>query len=96
MRVISLRKLRDFWTVYPEAEASLRAFYNVVKRTDFESFAHLRRTFPSADLVGKVIVFNIGGTKFRLIAAIHFDKRRFYIRHVLTHQDYDRVHWQDG
>jgi len=94
--VISFKKLRTFWVKHPEAEAPLRAFYQIIRRTNFESFAHLRQTFPSADLVGKVTVLNIGGNKFRLIAAIHYDKSRIYIRHVLTHHDYDRIYWRDG
>ncbi len=96
MHLISPKKLRDFWDVHPEAESPLRSFQNLVKRAEFKSFADLRRTFPSADLVGKVTVFNIAGQKFRLIAVIHYNTQKIYVRHVLTHHDYDRVHWQDG
>ena len=42
-----------------------------MKRGEFRSFAHLRETFPSADIVGKLTVFNVGGNKVRLIAALH-------------------------
>ena len=40
-------------------------------------------------------VFNIGGNKFRLIVVIHFNRDRLYIRHVLTHAEYDRGHWRE-
>ena len=43
-----------------------------MKRGRFRSFVHLRETIPSADLVGKLTVFNIGGNKARLIAAVHY------------------------
>jgi mRNA interferase HigB len=39
-------------------------------------------------------VFNIGGNKYRLIAAIHFNRQKVYIRHVLTHPEYDRGRWK--
>jgi mRNA-degrading endonuclease HigB of HigAB toxin-antitoxin module len=39
--------------------------------------------------VGRFFVFDIGGNKFRLIAAIHFNRQILYIRHVLTHREYD-------
>ena len=52
--------------------------------------AKLRKTFPSADQVGKFTVFNIGGNKAGLIAAVHYNTQRVYIRHVLTHAEYDR------
>lgn len=65
-----------------------------MKRGDFRSLVHLRETFPSADLVGKLIVFNLGGNKARLIAAIHFNRRKVYIRAVLTHTQYDTGAWK--
>lgn len=42
------------------------------------------------DKVGDLFVFNIGGNKFRLVAAIHFDRQMLFVRHVLTHAQYDR------
>ncbi|MBX7256508.1 MAG: type II toxin-antitoxin system HigB family toxin [Candidatus Hydrogenedentes bacterium] len=50
--------------------------------------------FPSADIVDHWIVFNIGGNKYRLIASIHFNRYRVYVRHVLTHKEYDRGAWK--
>ncbi len=38
--------------------------------------------------------FNIGGNKFRLIAAIHYNRKKLYIRHILTHAEYDRTMWR--
>ena len=39
-------------------------------------------------------MFNIGGNKYRLIAAIHYNRQKVYIRSVLTHTDYDRNTWK--
>ncbi len=39
--------------------------------------------------------FNIGGNKYRPIAAIHFDRGRLFIRHVLTHAEYDEGKWKE-
>jgi len=36
-------------------------------------------------------VFNIGGNKIRLIAAIHYNTQCLYIRYVLTHKEYARI-----
>ena len=67
----------------------------MVKRHHFTSFANLRAHFPSADQVGKLTVFNIGGNKVRLIAAIHYNRRKLYIRAVLTHAEYDQGKWKE-
>ncbi len=66
-----------------------------MKPATFRSFAHLRETFPSADIVGKLTVFNIGGNKYRLIAALHFNRQKVYIRAVLTHSQYDTGTWKE-
>ena len=61
----------------------------------FSNFAELRAVFPSADRVGKLTVFNIGGNKVRLIAAIHYNRKKIYIRAVLTHAEYDEGRWRE-
>ena len=50
---------------------------------------------PSADQVGKLTIFNIGGNKVRLIAAIHYNRKKVYICAVLTHQEYDQNKWKE-
>ncbi len=39
-------------------------------------------------------VFNIGGNKVRLIAAVHYNRNKIHIRHVLTHREYDEGKWK--
>ena len=90
MHVISRKKLVEFWTKHPAAESPLRVWFRRVRRAQWTTFAELRATFPTADQVRRMIVINIGGNRFRLIAASHFNRGKVYIRHVLTHADYDR------
>ena len=65
-----------------------------MEQSDFGNFNELRATFPSADKVGDLIVFNIGGNKYRLIASIHFNRGKVYARHVLTHGEYEKGAWE--
>ena len=46
------------------------------------------------DRVGDRYIFNIGGNKTRLIAAIHFNRQKVYIRHLLTHAEYGKEKWK--
>ena len=94
MHIISRKRLLEFAKKYPDCSTALESWYRIVKRTDFNSFMELRQTFPSADNVGNLTVFNIGGNKARLIAAIHYNTRKIYIRHILTHKEYDRGSWR--
>lgn len=95
MHVISRKRLREFWAVHPDAEAPLRAWHKLARQGDWQRFADVLTLFPHADQVNKLTVFNIGGNKYRLIAAIHFNRGKVYIRHVLTHAEYERGHWKE-
>ncbi|HLA85124.1 MAG TPA: type II toxin-antitoxin system HigB family toxin [Thermoguttaceae bacterium] len=99
MYVISKKKLREFWERHPDAEEPLRAWHRIVEKTTWQNFADVRAAFPSADFVGhrtegNRIVFNVGGNKFRLIVIAYFEHGRVYVRHVLTHAEYDRGNWK--
>ena len=94
MHVISRKTLQDFWEQYPDSESPLSRWFKIVEQTTFTSFDELRLTFPSADKVGDLVVFNIGGNKYRLIASIHFNRGKVYVRHVLTHREYDKGAWK--
>jgi len=90
----SRTKACRFWAQHPDSESALVRWFKILQRYDFASFETLRTTFPTAAKVGDFIVFNIGGNKYRLITAIHFNRRKVYIRSVLTHQEYDRGAWK--
>lgn len=95
MRIISRKRLNEFAAVHLDAKTALMRWYALARNRDFSNFASLRETFPSADQVGKFTVFNIGGNKVRLIAAIHYNRRRIYVRGVLTHTEYDEHQWKE-
>ncbi len=94
MRVISRKALRTFWEKHPESKSPLSRWFKAMTKQDFHSFNELRATFPRADKVGELVVFDIGGNKWRLIASIHFNRTKVYIRHVLTHPEYDKGAWK--
>jgi mRNA interferase HigB len=93
MWIVSLKRLREFWTVHPNAEAPLRGWYTQTSHADWRNFGDLRATFPTADLVGNCTVFNIGGNKFRLIARVFYRSHKVYVLKVMTHAEYDREDW---
>lgn len=96
MHVISKKKLREFWENYPKARSPLEAWYQVARHAEWESFADVRAAFNTADQVGRFTVFDIGGNKYRLIAVIHFDRGKVFVRHMLTHAEYDEGKWKNG
>ena len=95
MHIITRKRLNEFAVKHPTTRSGLARWYAVLKRNNPGSFVELRNLFPHADQVGRLTVFNIGGNKVRLIAAIHYNRRRVYIRAVLTHVEYDKGKWKE-
>lgn len=95
MHIITRKRLNEFAAVHPDAKSALQQWYKRIKEGAFHNFAELREVFPAADQVGKLTVFNIGGNKVRLIAAVHYNRQKVYIRAVLTHSEYDEGKWKE-
>jgi len=99
MRIIKKKTLRDFYGKHPQAQPGLCRWYDVVSKATWQNPADVVLSFSHASLVkvksgNTVVVFNIGGGKYRLIAAIHYDKQRVFTLFVFTHNDYETVAWR--
>jgi mRNA interferase HigB len=95
MHLSTRKRLNEFTSKYPDTKPALQHWYRLVRSGEYRSFAELRAVFPRADQVGKLTVCNIGGNKVRLIAAIHYNRQKLYIRAVLTHAEYDQGKWKE-
>ncbi len=94
MHIISQKALREFAAAHPDARPGLDHWYQIMHKGAFHSLAEIRQVLPSTDMVGTYYVFNIGGNTARLIAAIHFNRQRIFIRAILTHAEYDKDKWK--
>ena len=99
MRVISRKRLAEFWKGFPDAQTPLLAWYKLAMKADWASLQEVRQDFPHADGVelycGLVVtVFNIRGNNYRLITRIIYPYRRIYVKTVLTHREYNQNNWK--
>ena len=90
MRLVSNKALVNFAAAHQEAELPLQIWRKIIESGSFSTFGELKRAFNSVDKVGDYYVFNIGGNKFRLITAIHYNRQMVFVRHVFTHREYDK------
>jgi mRNA interferase HigB len=100
MRVISLKMLKTFWSKHADAESPLRLWFKIAEKTTWRNFTEVRGSFPSADTAkvasgNTVVIFDIGGNKYRLIAAIHYNTGCVYALRVMTHAEYSKNKWMD-
>ena len=94
MKIISNSALRDFAEQHPQANVVLQSWRRVIEKNDFLNWAALKRAFNAVDKVGDLIIFDIGGNKYRLIAYVRFERQILYIKAVLTHSQYDKGKWK--
>jgi mRNA interferase HigB len=99
VRIITRRPLVDFGRRYPNAVGPLDSWFKAVKSFDWESISEVRESYPHADSVvvdsGRTAtVFNIGGNKFRLVTAIHYNRKMVFVLRLLTHKEYDSDKWK--
>ena len=92
MRVVTKRALVAFWTVHPQAEGPLAAWYDAISSREWKNQAELRQLSRTIDYVGgDRFVFNIAGNSFRLIVKIDFRCQLAFVRFVGTHKEYDDI-----
>ena len=95
MNVVAKSRLVRFWEKNPKAEPGLLTFYKIAKKATWKDFSGVRQTFPSADIYRDCVIFDIGGNKFCLVVKIRYRIGRIYVRHIMTHVEYDRGKWKD-
>ncbi len=95
MRIISKRRLREFWQQHPEAEGPLLYWFRITKKAAWKTLADTRQDFRHADPVGDCTVFNIKGNDFRMIAGVRYEMQRVFVLKIMTHKQYDTESWED-
>ncbi|HEX5316097.1 MAG TPA: type II toxin-antitoxin system HigB family toxin [Candidatus Kapabacteria bacterium] len=95
MHIITRKRLNEFAKEHPNALKSLDEWYRRVKQARWQNFAEIKATFRAADQVGRFVVFDVGGNKFRLITVIRYQRHKVFIRACLTHKEYDENNWKD-
>ena len=92
MRIIAIGPLKAFWTRQPQAEIPLRAWYAEASRANWATPADIKAAHRDLCFIGnKRVIFNIKGNDYRLVVALHYDKRRMFIRFAGTHSEYDKI-----
>ncbi|MBC3542437.1 type II toxin-antitoxin system HigB family toxin [Rufibacter sediminis] len=92
MNVISLKKLKEYYTQHAGAKIGLTAWFKTTKKAEWKDLNGLKADFPSADLVkDDRVVFNIKGNHYRLIARISFQYKNVMVKWIGTHAEYDKI-----
>jgi len=98
LRIVTRRKLLEASRKHSGLADALESWYRIASGACWTSLQEVRLTYPQADGVAigaKVFtVFHIRGNNFRLIVGINYRSQRVFIKHVLTHAEYDKGDWK--
>ncbi len=99
MRIVSRRKLREFWETpgRSDSEAALRTWFDVVSAAQWTNSADVKRDYGgNVDLPHGKYIFDIRGNRYRLVCVIDFIRHGVLVLWISTHAGYDRLSKYDG
>ena len=94
LHIISRKPFSDAARKYPNHAEAIENTYKVLRKGDFKSPEELKCIFPSLDnfkYKNKWWIIDIGGNTLRLMAFIEFRDNRIYVKHIVTHAEYDKL-----
>lgn len=92
MKVVSHRKLVEFYQKHPDSKSSIENWYLQVRSANWSCFNDVKIFSNSVDAIGNQrYVFNLKGNHFRIVVVIQFTHGYVYIRFVGTHTEYDKI-----
>jgi len=95
MHEIARKIIWKFSVAYPDAREPLDRWWVICRKNNFSSFTELKKTFGTADMVGRCVIFNIGGGKYRLIVRVNFAGCRMWIKYILPHKQYEKLNLKE-
>lgn len=94
MHVISKKPFVEAARKYPNQRLAIMDLYRVLDKANIKTPQEMKALFPSLDNFkyrDKWWIIDIGGNHLRLMVFIQFAQNRIYVKHILTHSEYDKL-----
>ena len=96
MKVFNTPQIEKAYKKYTDAIGPLQNWYQEVEEADWDTPAKLKERYPNASIIrGDLVVFNIKGNRYRLVARINFRRRLVFVKFFGTHREYDRINVEE-
>jgi mRNA interferase HigB len=99
VNVINRNSVRAAQQRHPQCRKWLDDWWSITRKATWTSLADVRRDYSTTDQVGGCLVFDAPGGR-RFIVGVYYarpdapDTGTLYIKHFLTHAEYDRNTWK--
>mgnify|MGYP000934536627 CR=1 FL=1 len=94
MRVIAIAPIKLFTRKHSDSKAGLNTWYKVASKATWKNLTEVKAVYPHADLYDCCTIFNISGNKYRLVVKIDYEAQVIFIKHIMTHAEYDKDKWK--
>lgn len=99
MHIITKKRLWEAAKRHPNAKSKIAFWHAVAKAAVWTNLVETRKSFAHADQVtvrsGRTVtLFNLSN-EYRLITAIHYNRKKIFILRFLTHPENARGKWRD-
>ncbi len=92
MRVITKRRLREYWEAHPDTEQALKAWFEDAEAAAWKTPNDIKDAYRNASVVGSErVVFNIRGNHYRLVVAVDYEDAVVLVKWIGTHREYDTI-----
>ena len=96
MKVFNTPQIEKAYKKYTDAIGPLQNWYQEVEAADWDTPAKLKERYPNASIIrGDLVVFNIKGNRYRLVARINFRRQLVFVKFFGTHKEYDRINVEE-
>lgn len=89
MLIENRRAIERFVLKHADARVPCAEWIEKVEAAQWTNLVDLKKTFNSVDYVKGLVVFNVGGNNFRVVAEVVYAEQIVRIAKVGTHAEYD-------
>src|SRR3954471_806275 len=98
MHVLSRPAINDAISQHPDAAGWLNQWWKRAGSAHWEHLLAVRVDYQSVDQVGRCLIFNVRGNKYRLVVGVQYanpwTQGSLFVKHFLTHTQYDHGAWK--
>jgi len=94
MHIIKKSVFDEAGKKFPQERKALLDAYRTLKKGTFKTPEELKQLFPSMDNFkyrDRWYIIDVGGNNLRIMALIFFRNQKFYVKHIVTHAEYDKL-----
>jgi mRNA interferase HigB len=91
MKVLCKKILNEFRKKYANARSSIQGWLAEAEDAQWQNTTDIKNRYPAVSFLPEnVVIFNLKGNSYRLVAQVAYDTGIVFIRWIGTHAEYDK------